>query len=53
MINGKLGNIFAEYLEDKENRPDENEQFAKPKQQTVSKYMERGSVSLFTRDMKI
>lgn len=36
MINGKLGNIFAKYLEDKENRPDENEQFAKPKQQMTS-----------------
>lgn len=52
MINGKLGNIFAKYLEDKENRPDENEQFAKPKQQMTSQYRERDSVSLLTKDMK-
>lgn len=52
MINGKLGNIFAKYLEDKENRPEENEQFTKPKQQMASKYMERDSVSLLTKALK-
>lgn len=40
-------------MEDKENRPDKNKQFAKQKQQMANKYMERYSVSLLNKDMKI